>query len=324
VRASSRRSFPWSNLDSEGRSAVLLIGGISLIVVFAVALIAYGYYTDRVQPKHETIVRVGDTRFDYSYLERRVKSEVSRGTISQQNLAQGIYDTLGLIQREELQRQTAQRMGIEVTEDDILARYRAKLGLPSSTTQEVMAPLIRAELIRLNLSLEELRNIAIAEASNRKIREQITSEVPAQSEHVEIHVIEVDTQAAGLLAKERIDKGEEFAFVAAEVSQDDSGKEHGGDLSWTPREALPKEVGDAAFSIEFDKVSDVIETKQGFYLIKVTGKETRQLTDNGKEAVVERRLEDALFETRDAVGLDVTVSDEQIQRLAISVQPSLG
>jgi len=187
-----------------------------------------------------------------------------------------------------------------------------------------MAPLLRAELLRLNLSLDEMRNIAIAEASSRKIRDKLVSEVPSESEHAELHLIEVDTQAAALLAKERLDKGEEFAFVAADVSKDPSGKSHGGDLSWTPKEALPKDVADVAFSIDYNKNSDVIETKQAFYLISVENREKRQVTDAGKALIIDRRVEDTLFETREAAGLEVTFTDEQIQRLALSVQPSLG
>ena len=320
----SSRSNPWSSLDPEHRNALLVIAGIAIVVIFALGLIGYGYYTDRIEPQRETIVRVGDTKIHYSYLERRVKSAIARGAISQQNLAQGIYDTLAAIQREELQRQTAKRMNIEITEDDILARYRVKLGLPSTATAEVMAPLLRAELLRLNLSLDEMRNIAIAEASSRKIRDKLVSEVPSESEHAELHLIEVDTQAAALLAKERLDKGEEFAFVAADVSKDPSGKSHGGDLSWTPKEALPKDVADVAFSIDYNKNSDVIETKQAFYLISVENREKRQVTDAGKALIIDRRVEDTLFETREAAGLEVTFTDEQIQRLALSVQPSLG
>ena len=48
---------------------LMLIGGIGILVVFALVLIAYGYYSQNIQPRGETVFSVGDRDYDYAYLD---------------------------------------------------------------------------------------------------------------------------------------------------------------------------------------------------------------------------------------------------------------
>jgi hypothetical protein len=320
----ANRSYPWSEIDPERRNSVLLIGGIAVVIVFAITLMAYGYYTDRIAPEHETVIQVGNRNFDFDDLERRAKAEFTRGTLDTSDLARALLAVVSTIQREELVRQTAASMGVTVTEAEIEERYLSRLQLGAEATREQLATRLRSELIRLDLSLDEYREIVVADLLNNKIRGQFEASVPTESEHVDLRLIETETQAAILQARNRLDGGEQFGFVAVALSTHASAQASGGDLSWVPRASLPKEVGDIAFSIPLDTRSEVIETSEAFYIIQAIGRETRPVESAGKTAIIQQQVDQALIETRERVGVTVTLEPEQIQQLALSVSTAVG
>jgi peptidyl-prolyl cis-trans isomerase D len=66
----------------------------------------------------------------------------------------------------------------------------------------------------------------------------------------------------------RVAKGEDFAKVAAEASEDESTKSRGGDLGFVTEGLVEKAFSDAAFALEQGKVSGPVRTAAGFHLIK--------------------------------------------------------
>ncbi len=66
----------------------------------------------------------------------------------------------------------------------------------------------------------------------------------------------------------RVKGGEDFAKVAEEVSEDSS-KSQGGSLGQFGEGAMVKPFEEAAFKLEKGQISDVVETKFGFHVIKV-------------------------------------------------------
>ena len=69
----------------------------------------------------------------------------------------------------------------------------------------------------------------------------------------------------------RVTKGEDFAAVAGEVSEDPSAKTNKGDLDFFGREQMVKEFADAAFGMKKDEVSkEPVRSQFGYHIIKVT------------------------------------------------------
>ena len=65
--------------------------------------------------------------------------------------------------------------------------------------------------------------------------------------------------------------GKSFAQMAKEHSQCNSAS-GGGGLGYIERGYMPKEFEEVAFTIEKNTVSDIVETKFGYHIIKVTNK----------------------------------------------------
>jgi peptidyl-prolyl cis-trans isomerase D len=74
-------------------------------------------------------------------------------------------------------------------------------------------------------------------------------------------------------AAERIAKGEDFAKVAAEVSEDPGSKERGGDLGSFPRGQMVPAFEDVAFGLADGKTSEVVRTDFGFHVIRTESHE---------------------------------------------------
>ncbi len=70
-------------------------------------------------------------------------------------------------------------------------------------------------------------------------------------------------------ARERILEGEEFALVAAEVSEDPGSRKEGGDLGIFPRGVNVPEIDNAAFSLEAGEISEIVQSGFGFHVVQV-------------------------------------------------------
>jgi peptidyl-prolyl cis-trans isomerase C len=73
-------------------------------------------------------------------------------------------------------------------------------------------------------------------------------------------------------AYDRVKKGEDFAKVADELTEDPSGKGKGGDLNFFPKGAMVPEFDEKAFSMNVGDVSEPVKTQFGYHVIKLTDK----------------------------------------------------
>lgn len=78
-------------------------------------------------------------------------------------------------------------------------------------------------------------------------------------------------KARATAAHGRVAAGEDFATVAAEVSEGPAAAK-GGDLGFFARETMLPAMTDAAFSLDIGEISAVIETQFGFHILKVEEK----------------------------------------------------
>jgi len=70
--------------------------------------------------------------------------------------------------------------------------------------------------------------------------------------------------------KQRIDKGEDFAKIASEVSVDKASSKVGGDIGFIKKGELAPELENVVFTMRKGQVSAPLKVKDGFRIIKVT------------------------------------------------------
>jgi peptidyl-prolyl cis-trans isomerase SurA len=109
-------------------------------------------------------------------------------------------------------------------------------------------------------------------------------------------VAEAEAKAKQLL--EQIHKGAKFEDVA-KAGSDGPTASQGGVLGNFKRGELAKDLEDKTFSLKAGETTDVIRTKQGFIILKVTGHRAagvapmKDISDRIREAVYSERLEPA-------------------------------
>ena len=77
--------------------------------------------------------------------------------------------------------------------------------------------------------------------------------------------------AKAAAARKRAADGEDFAALATEVSEGPSAPQ-GGDLGFFSRQQMVAPFADAAFALEVGQISEVVETRFGYHVIKVEEK----------------------------------------------------
>ena len=114
------------------------------------------------------------------------------------------------------------------------------------------------------------------EYETNKDKLNVPDEVSAS--HILIKVGEKATPEEKQKAKEKIDalraramSGEDFAKLAKENSEDASAS-NGGDLGYFKKGDMVKPFEDAAFGLEKDQISPVVETQFGYHVIKAIDK----------------------------------------------------
>ncbi len=311
--------FRIDSVDPESRNRVLLIGGLVLVVAFALGLIAYGYYVDRVKPNTETVFTVGERKFSYSYLQDRVEAAYTQSRFDTSNFTVSLGQLVADIENEELTRLIAKEDSVTATDEEVDAAMKDDLGLSPEASQITLASALRSRLKTTGLSLGQYEEMIKASALKQKLTDQIQAGLPSELEQVELNVILVDTDAAAVQARQRIVDGEDFGEVAKDVSQHTSASD-GGALGWTPKDLLVDQLADAAFSQEIGALSDIIETDNGFYIIRVDGKETRELEETTKVRLARSKFADRLQAATDQYEIQNLVTVGQAQRIADHLQ----
>jgi parvulin-like peptidyl-prolyl isomerase len=311
--------MPWSNIDPERRNTLLLVGGIVAVVAISLLLAGYGYYNEKIAPKRETVLRVGDRSWDVDYLQRRTNAQIINNNLDRAEMQKNIEDTLKQVRDEELVRKVADAEGIKLTEEQMLEAYRTRFGLPAEAKRDLITLNLRSELRETGLSLSEFEDIVKAQALDKIMSDKVRSGLPAKTPHVQLGLIQLGAQSQAIQVRKTIfEEKESFAVIAARESSHPS-KEKAGDVGWVPREALPKEVADVAFGRDELFLSDVIENEAGFFIIAVRGKEERDLTEESKEQIVQQKRAEQLEKAKGAVGVAVDLTTGQQRRIAVAL-----
>ncbi len=278
----------------------------------------------------EIIVRVNNeivTRTEYIHSKDQLKSEIRQ---QEPKDADKLYadrerDVLRDLIDQQLLLEKGKELDINVDTDLIkrLDEMRKQMGLESmedlekaaqsqGTTLEDFKLNMKNGMITQKVIGSEIgRHLSIGKDDIQKYYEEHKDQF-AQTEQVRLNELLVSTQKMGADGKtpvdadeagvqaaeakakdllEQIHKGANFEDVAKK-SSDGPTAAQGGDIGYFQRGQLSKDLEDKTFAMKSGDVSDVVRTKQGFVLLKVTEHTPAGLATL-KEA--EPKIQDALY-----------------------------
>ena len=304
--------------DSEVTNRRLIVGGVIAVVIVAIGFIAFGWYQTEIKPFTKTVLRVEDTKYNLSHLQRRMQLELDTGF----NFSLGTSSILNLpdfmISQLEGEASLLEGIGdlnIEVTDEDVAAEIRRRGGLADDVEPNVFADEVREQVDRSGLKQNEydlmLRGfLAEQRAHGYFVFLGSTEEPQVRGRMIILRDDDPDAEGDANAVLARLEAGEDFMIVALEVSLVPSSIE----IDWFVRDGEPtvfEDVQDYFFDAEVGEGSDVIAQRDFFYIIEVLEQdEARALDDAQREDVADRELAKWINDLRDSLNIERNLSQD--------------
>ncbi len=257
-----------SRWQQQKRRQRIIFGSAILIIVAVLAVVGVGvysqWYVPKYKPLHETVIEVNGTKFDMDYYIKMLEFYYYVQGMPAEYLIFIADEVVKDIEQNELIRQAATELGISVSDEEVDERLDSYDPPLTKEYRDLVREPVRAGLLQ-----------------ERLFDEYFEEEVAmfAEQRHIMAMFLESESQVNEVIA--RLEAGEDFAELAAELSLDAVCKENEGDLGWRPQGVLvlPLLIGSSvleenAFNCEVGVLSHPIyeETKTkmvGYWLIEV-------------------------------------------------------
>lgn len=138
-----------------------------------------------------------------------------------------------------------------------------------------------------------------------KVAAAITADVAQEQDQVWARHILVADKAAAQLVLDRLNNGEDFAAIAAEVSTDTSNAAQGGDLGWFGIGIMDPAFEAAAFSLGVGDISEPVQSTFGWHIIQVLGHEVRPVSESDFQGLKDQAMQDWLTAQREAANVQI-------------------
>jgi peptidyl-prolyl cis-trans isomerase C len=273
---------------------------IRLTIITAFVLASFSAFGQETEPVIDPVALVNGVKITDKEYQRELNLHLQQaaqqgGQIPDLMLPKIKTDILNNLIDRELLYQESQKKNATIDAEEVnnqlksikdrfpsQAEFENTLGQLDLTEADVKSQLERNIAIRnlidktvtqkINVSDEETKAFYEANPNLFKQSEQV------KASHILIKVDPgaTDTQKAQarieiVQIKQKLKNGQDFAAFAKEYSQGPSSV-NGGDLGFFGRGQMVKPFEDAAFALKPNEVSDIVETRFGYHLIKVVDK----------------------------------------------------
>ena len=253
----------------------------------------YQNYLTQLQGQRQQFAAGGD---DQAFLVQYIDQQIQQAQAAMINLPTSVLDELidDLIISQE-----CERRGIMVSDEEVQLELEAQFGYDRNPPTATPTPITHtltitvtptATIAPMTLEQFEARRAEWAKAAQEgaggfreadfrqlldsslyrdKLAEALKTEFPTTEEQIHARHILVETREEAESALSRLDQGEAFEDLAAELSMDESNKDTGGDLGWFPRGQMVPEFDAAAFALQPGETSEIVETQFGFHIVRI-------------------------------------------------------
>ncbi len=161
-------------------------------------------------------------------------------------------------------------------------------------------------MMKLGLSEKDYLSLFDIQILQTKVQEAITADVPHTEKQVWARHILLSDEATALTVLDKLKKGEDFAALAEEFSQDTGSAVNGGDLGWFGTGAMVPEFETAAFALEKsgDYTTTPVKSQFGYHIIQLIAKQDRPLTADQYDAAKNKAFSDWLAAARTEYGVE--------------------
>lgn len=172
------------------------------------------------------------------------------------------------------QDKSAQTLPVSTTgkeEEKITLVSLIKRWFKKDESQELFMTWVRAEYGSYPKYLESREALILSDKMQARLLEEIRTQ----------QLQEAKKKAEEIL--EKLQKGEDFATLAKENSDDFSSKNNGGDMGWKKRNALPPEVAEFAFSSPVGTRKLIQSGREGYHIVEILGRKEAKGPDFEKQ-----------------------------------------
>jgi peptidyl-prolyl cis-trans isomerase D len=187
---------------------------------------------------------------------------------------------------------------------------RAPTATATPYTQELYEQQYKQTIDGLNTAInfneKDLQGLIASLLLRQKLLDAVVEEKGVSRTQEQVwarHILVADEETARSVL-ERLNNGEDWSALAAELSTDESNKNQGGDLGWFGRGRMVAEFEEAAFALEISEISEPVETSFGFHIIQVLGREERQISEAEYQNLREQAFTEWLQELRDSAEIE--------------------
>lgn len=303
-----------------------------MFVIAALALVACGVPATQT----DTVARVDDVTLTRQELDARVKrvqdsfqntqdptssaqqkptdDQIKRGVVElfvQQNLVLSLAKQRNLsVGDQEINAEIERVRGqVEQSGQTLDKVVQSQLGLPgvdSSEFRQFMSSLIAQDKLGATL--------VTTDTVRQELEAQIMPRTKEQVEKIDVAHILVDSEEKAKEAIDRLNKGEDFAALAKEMSTDPGSKDNGGEYKGIQRGQFIPEFEKVAFDElqpgEYTKTP--VKSQYGYHVIKLISKTTGPaMTEEEAKQAIEQSLPQQLQQKQQQAVQDLVDQERQ-------------
>ena len=300
ITPSQRRQRTQWQRERNKQRAIILSGIIA--IVFILAIPAYGYWSNFINPPKSVVLEIDDKQYTLGYIASYIKGLQELGV--QPDLSTEPFRLIQMLEENELVRQGSEKRGLVVSSEEVDQEVKASMigrspklkTVPEDQLDREFSETYTQYLDAANLSEDEHRVLVRTSLLRDKLREILGDEVPSVGEQVNVSwiVLSAEDPQKIMDIDSQIRDGVDFELLAEEHSVDRDSAVKGGEIGWVPEGSYPH-LDQALFSLEVGDVSEPLSFGEITYFLKLNGKDSARdihpdMRDRLKEVSIQRWL----------------------------------